>query len=363
METLSVRFSESASSSYPIIVGSGLLREIPTHVDLTRYSRLVVLSDRNVAAHWLNPLKSHLKKEAQAIVVPAGEEHKNVQTLAYVWGELAKCGADRKTLLLGLGGGVIGDMAGFAAASYMRGIDCVQIPTTLLAQVDASVGGKTAIDHAGVKNLVGSFTQPKAVCIDVDTLATLPEREFTAAFAEILKHGMIHRRSYFDYVASKTPREFSTAEVIELVMTSVKIKAALVEADEREGGPRKLLNLGHTAGHAIESLSYELKMPLLHGEAVSLGLLVEAKLAQLLGRINRGDLQEIRGALQRMGLPVTLPFAAPMERLFALMRNDKKSVAGKIYWTLLTRIGEARYDLEAPDELAREAFSMVAPHA
>ncbi len=357
VETVKVHLPASPEQSYPVLVGTNNIGQLGSKLDLGHYSKIVVLSDNNVAKHWLSPLLQTLPPKTQSIVIAPGEEHKNVQTLAQVWQELVQRGADRKTLLVNLGGGVIGDLGGFAAACYMRGMDFVQVPTTLLAQVDASVGGKTAIDHASVKNSIGSFAQPKAVLIDINTLSTLPPRELAAGFAEVLKHGLIRRRSYFERTAAKAPKDFTPTELIELVLESVKIKAAVVESDEKESGPRKLLNFGHTAGHAFEMLSFKYGCPLLHGEAISLGILFEARLSQLQGYLNDADLKQIRQGLELAGLPLKLSFVPTFEETLALMRSDKKNAQGTIRWTLLRSIGEGIFDIEVPDNLVKEVFT------
>ena len=359
METVEINFPGNASRAYKISIGEALLNSIGSLLDLSAYSRVVILTDMNVAPHWLRVLQTALGRESESIIIAPGEDKKSVETLGHIWQELTRFRADRKSVLLNLGGGVIGDLGGFAAASYMRGIDFIQIPTTLLAQVDASVGGKTAIDHAGVKNLVGSFAQPRAVLIDIATLSTLPSREFIAGFAEILKHGLVFDQSYFARASAKRPKDFSQNEVLGLVSDSVKIKAKVVEIDEKESGPRKLLNFGHTAGHAIESYSHVIGSPLLHGEAVGLGMHFEAKLSELSGRLSTAEFERVRGALVTCGLPVKLPFSAQFEQLLTLMRSDKKNTRGQIRWVLLSGIGSGCFDLEVDERYLDEAIHAV----
>jgi 3-dehydroquinate synthase len=258
-----------------------------------------------------------------------------------IWQGLLDAECDRKSLLIAVGGGVIGDMAGFAATTYMRGIDFVHVPTTLLAQVDSSVGGKTAIDFAGVKNLVGSFGQPVCTLIDVETLQTLPEREFVSGFGELIKHGLIRDKQFLDLVTGKKPRDFSPDELAEIITWSCRIKAAVVMEDERETGPRKALNFGHTVGHAVEALSLEGSSPLLHGEAVSIGMVVEAELAHAEGLLTSAEHDKVARLLAGAGLPTHIPADQDIPELLSKMRSDKKNVGGSIRFTLLERLGSA----------------------
>lgn len=331
----------SVLDTYSVFIGNRLLEKIDSLINIRKYSKIFVISDHNVAGHWLKSLKTSMQIEP--ILVKSGELEKNIKSVSLIWKQLLEKKADRRSLVLNLGGGVIGDMGGFAAATYMRGIPFIQIPTTLLSQVDASVGGKLAIDFGGVKNSVGSFVQPGAVIIDIQTLKTLSPRIFTEGFGEIIKHGIIADSNYFNKVTAKNPSEFTDAELIEIISGSVQIKADIVSKDEKESGDRKKLNFGHTIGHAMESLSLEGSEPLLHGEAVSLGMVAEAKLSELKGLIGRKEYNLIRSALKNAGLPVTAVISNP-DQVIDKMSSDKKSISGNIKWTLVSDIGHAVID-------------------
>jgi 3-dehydroquinate synthase len=234
---------------YNVYIGSGLTGDIPELLQTKNYSKIIVVTDTNLPQKYL--------KDFEKIIIPSGEKSKTIETVQIIWKEMLRLKADRKSLVLNFGGGVIGDMGGFAASCYMRGVKFVQIPTTLLSAVDASVGGKVGIDFAGVKNLIGSFNQPEAVIIDTDTFKTLPDREFVSGFGEIIKHGLISDTDYFNTVTSKKPRDFSEEELTDIIAKSCEIKAGIISSDEKESGNRKLLNFGHTIGHALESLSLD----------------------------------------------------------------------------------------------------------
>lgn len=268
-----------------------------------------------------------------------GEKAKDISYLTELWKSMIDAKLDRKALILNLGGGVIGDIGGFAASTYMRGIDFINIPTTLLAQVDESVGGKTMIDLQGIKNIVGTFYQPAAVIIDVNTLQTLPEKQLLSGFAEIIKHGLINDSNYFELVTKKIPQNFSGEEMTEIIKKSCVIKAGIVQNDEKEEGQRKLLNFGHTVGHAIEALSLDTHEPLLHGEAISIGMVKEAELAVNLGLLTQKEALYITGKLSDTGLPTELPKMKPTD-ILDRMKLDKKNARGEINFTLISGIGK-----------------------
>jgi 3-dehydroquinate synthase len=284
------------------------------------------------------------------ILISSGEINKNINTVQIIWQRLLDLGADRKTLVINLGGGVIGDMGGFAASTYMRGIPFIQIPTTLLSMVDASVGGKTAIDVGGVKNSVGAFQQPRAVIIDTAHLHTLPIRERNAGFAEIIKHGLIADQSHLARVY--TSIQNSNTDEVELhaiIHESVLIKKSVVESDPTEKGKRKILNFGHTVGHAVESLSHEMSgmSPLLHGEAIAIGMVAEFELSCLQfpdldpNHSGRSALCEVLGMLH---LPTAVPSTMKPADILSRMKQDKKNTSGNISLVLLSKVGDAVYD-------------------
>jgi 3-dehydroquinate synthase len=331
-----------AGRPYDIHIGPGLLARLGEFVRALRPSRLLVVTDARVGPLYAAQVQAALQPVAPSTVfeLAGGETGKDMRAVEGVLDALLAAGADRKSVLIALGGGVVGDIAGFAAAIYMRGIRFVQLPTTLLAQVDSSVGGKTGVNHPRGKNLIGAFHQPEAVIADTDTLRTLPPRELSAGLAEVLKHGLLADAEYFAQVTRAVPRLLACDEqaLTEAIARSCEIKAAIVARDERESGERALLNLGHTFGHAIEALTgYE---RWLHGEAVGCGMCLAADLSRRLGLIARADVETIETAVAAARLPTRiegLSRAAALES----MRGDKKAEAGEIRFIVLERIGRA----------------------
>ena len=342
-------------STYDVIVGTDLISNLADLIRIKDYSKIFIITDQKLDKLWLNKSQRLILFKAEKIVVGVGEKTKTIETVKKIWKDLLIKGCDRKSLIINLGGGVIGDMGGFAASTFMRGVDFIQIPTTLLAMVDASVGGKVGIDFAGVKNLIGSFKQPTSVICDVNFLQTLPDREFVEGFGEIIKHGLIASQNYFNLVTSKKPREFSKEELIKIVLGSVKIKAKIVTKDEKEHGPRKLLNFGHTLGHAVEALSLETKHPFLHGEAVSIGMVAEAKISRLIGYLSQKDLESIITVLTATGLPIKFPNFS-ISKIIEKINKDKKSEKGKIKWTLLKSIGSAIINQKVDEKIVTQAL-------
>jgi len=341
MQTLNVALDER---SYPIHIGSGLLRNpelIAPH--LARKSALIV-SNTTVAPLYLSQLRDTLKRvgvDAKSVILPDGERYKNWETLNLIFDALLSTHCERNTTLIALGGGVVGDMGGFAAACYQRGMPFIQIPTTLLAQVDSSVGGKTAINHPLGKNMIGAFYQPKLVLADIDTLDTLADREFAAGLAEIIKYGLIRDTAFFDWLEKHMDELVARdrAALAHAIERSCANKAEVVAADELESGERALLNLGHTFGHAIETgMGYG---AWLHGEAVAAGTLMAAELSSALGWLSLTALQRIEQLFVRAGLPTRGPVSLPPERYLQLMQHDKKVIDGKLRLILLRDIGKA----------------------
>lgn len=328
--------------SYPIIIGRNLLA---TDVRLAGYvgsSDCLIVSNVTVAPLYVDQLQSGLADKSVArIELPDGESHKNLRTMETVLDKLVEIGANRDTTIIALGGGVVGDIAGFAAASYMRGVCFVQVPTTLLAQVDSSVGGKTGVNHPGGKNLIGAFHQPSAVVIDTDTLQTLPRRELSAGLAEVIKHGAICDIEYFAWLENNMQAllELDPDALAYAIRRSCEIKAAVVAEDERESGRRAILNFGHTFGHAIEnSLGYG---EWLHGEAVAAGMVMAAELSQLA----EADVERLRALLRLAGLPDSPPPIAAT-RWMAAMGMDKKVHNKQLRFVLLNRLGDATVSSE-----------------
>jgi 3-dehydroquinate synthase len=327
--------------SYPITIGRNLLQDADLMARSIAGKRVVVVTNTTVAPLYLERLTATLEqagKQVGSIVLPDGEEEKNWSSLMLVFDALLRDKCDRHTTLIALGGGVIGDLTGFAAASYMRGVPFVQIPTTLLAQVDSSVGGKTGINHPLGKNMIGAFYQPEAVIADTAALQTLPARELAAGLAEVIKHGAITDAAYFDWIEANIGKLLAndSAAMAYAIRRSCEIKAAVVQQDEREGGLRAILNFGHTFGHAIESgLGYG---KWLHGEAVGCGMVMAADLSCRLGYIDPAARDRIKALTAAAGLPVTAPDLGPA-RWLELMQVDKKNVDGEIKFILIKPLG------------------------
>jgi len=333
--------------SYPIQIGSGLLSGAASFADLPKASAALIVSNSTVAPLYAQALQAALQPHyasVHLVVLPDGEAHKDWQTLNFIFDALLQNNCDRKTILFALGGGVVGDMTGFAAASYMRGVPFVQVPTTLLAQVDSSVGGKTGINHPLGKNMVGAFYQPQRVLCDLDTLKTLPAREVSAGLAEVIKYGPIADMAFFDWIEvhidALVAREVQA--LAHAVRRSCEIKAHVVSQDEREGGLRAILNFGHTFGHAIEAgLGYG---DWLHGEAVGCGMVMAAHLSHALGLVDEAFVQRLTRLIAAAGLPVRGPMLDATDnsgRYLALMRVDKKAEAGAIRFVLIDGPGRA----------------------
>jgi len=332
-----------AGGTYPILIGRGLLADASAFDSLAPGGAAVIVTNATVAPLYAKSLRQALAPRyvrVEVIELPDGEQHKTLATLETVLGALLAGQHDRKCTLFALGGGVVGDIAGFAAACYMRGIAFVQVPTTLLAQTDSSVGGKTAVNHALGKNMIGAFHQPLRVVIDLDTLGTLPVREYIAGIAEVIKYGAAADAAFFDWLESNLDRLLAREpEALSwAIRRSCEIKASIVERDERESGERALLNFGHTTAHAIEAgAGYG---TWLHGEAVAIGMAVAAELSVKLGALDATASARLRALLQRAGLPVRPP-PMPVEHYLSLMARDKKSEGGSLYFVLLKSLGRS----------------------
>jgi 3-dehydroquinate synthase len=329
------------SINYPIYF-SNTIAELVKFIEKGNYSRFFVLTDENTAKHCLPVIRKQIDKldNFDIIEINAGEESKNIDFCVGVWKMLIDFSADRQSLLINLGGGVISDLGGFAASTYKRGIDFVHVPTTLLSQVDASVGGKTGIDLDNIKNIIGTFTQPKAVFIEHSFLSTLPKRQVLSGLAEMLKHGLICDASYWNLLKNSDLQQPSA----ELVYKSIEIKNKVVIEDPHEKGIRKSLNFGHTVGHAVETYSLmNDKNPLTHGEAIAIGMICEAKLSSMKIGLTEAELAEINmiigGLYPRYEIAVSC-----YPELYKIMQKDKKNQSGKINCTLLNSIGHCKID-------------------
>ena len=349
---------DTGAQRYDILIGSGLLDEPATWDGLPRAARALIVSNETVAPLYAERLQQALAGRYGAVsllTLPDGEQYKDWATLNLIFDRLLADGADRQTVLFALGGGVVGDITGFAAACYMRGVPFVQVPTTLLAQVDSSVGGKTAINHPAGKNMIGAFYQPQRVVCDLDTLATLPQRELCAGLAEVIKYGPIADAAFLDWIEAHLDALLArdAKALAHAVRRSCEIKAAVVGQDEREGGLRAILNFGHTFGHAIEAgLGYG---EWLHGEAVGCGMVMATELSARLGLVPPAFAERMRRLVERAGLPVRGPDLGA-QRWLELMRVDKKAQGGEIRFVLIDAPGRAVVRA-APDARVREVLA------
>ncbi len=348
MKTIRV---ELGDRSYPIYIGVDLLKQTDLFAPHLKGKLTAIVTNTTVDPIYGAQVQKTLENLGQRVVkiiLPDGEVHKHWETLQLIFDGLLKAGADRKSTIVALGGGVIGDMAGFAAACYMRGISFIQIPTTLLSQVDSSVGGKTGINHPLGKNMIGAFHQPVAVIADLSTLKTLPVRELAAGLAEVAKHGAIADSEFLTWIEANASalNAYDLKALEHAVVRSCEIKSAVVAADEREGGVRAHLNFGHTFGHAIESgLGYG---EWLHGEAVGCGMVIAAELSKELGKISEADVARLSNIIKSLNLP-THPPKWGAQKYLELMLHDKKAEGGQIKYVVLDQLGHA--STQAVDDL------------
>ncbi len=356
---------ELGDRSYPIHIGPGLLANGALLAQHLPQPKAVIITNTVVAPLYLDVLQRALGEQKialQSIILPDGETHKDWRTLNSIFDALLTYRAERKTTLIALGGGVIGDVAGFAAAVFQRGAPFIQIPTTLLAQVDSSVGGKTAINHPLGKNMIGAFYQPRVVLADTDTLRTLPDRELSAGLAEIIKYGLIGDSTFFEWLEANMDKLVARdpTALIHAIEVSCRNKAVVVAQDEREEGARALLNFGHTFGHAIESgLGYG---KWLHGEAVAAGMAMAVRVSRRMGLVDAACVERVINLLQRARLPVQGPLLG-VDRYLELMGHDKKVEGGKIRFILLRRIGSAFISADVPAEALTIVLGSEGVHA
>jgi 3-dehydroquinate synthase len=350
--------------SYDILVGTGLLEQAGRHMArVLRQPRTIIVTDENVARHHLTTLEASLDASGiahDAIILPPGEGSKSFRTLETLLDRLLDAKVERDDMITAFGGGVIGDLTGFAASILRRGVDFIQIPTTLLSQVDSSVGGKTGINCRHGKNLIGSFHQPRLVLADTGALATLPARELRAGYAEVVKYGLINDAPFFDWLegSGAAVLALEQAAITRAVITSCRAKAAIVSADETEAGQRALLNLGHTFGHALEAeTGYSAR--LLHGEAVSIGMTLAFDLAAHMGLCPKGDADRVRRHLDAMGLPTRaddVDARLTPDILIAHMAQDKKVKAGRVTFVLPCAIGNAILTRDVGEDALRDVL-------
>ena len=359
MQTLTVSL---ADRSYPIHIGNGLLSQAELILPHLKRKQVAIVSNTTVAPLYMQALAQPLRDAGVSvieIILPDGEAYKNNETLQTIYDHLLQHRCERNTTLIALGGGVIGDLTGYAAATYLRGVPFIQVPTTLLSQVDSSVGGKTGINHPLGKNMIGAFYQPKLVLADIDTLKTLPARELSAGIAEVIKYGLIRDADFFDWLETNMSAlmALDTAVASYAIYRSCQNKAEVVAADEHEQGERALLNLGHTFGHAIENaMGYGVW---LHGEAVATGTLMAADLSQRMGWLDAAQVTRIKSILQAAHLPLAAPDLGADEYL-RLMQLDKKVADGRIRLILQQAIGKAVLTADYDVEKLRQTLSLAA---
>ena len=358
MQTLQVALGDRA---YPIHIGNGLIQNVDLILPYLKRKQVAIVTNTTVAPLYLEKLAKPLREQGVSvieIILPDGEAYKNSETLNLIYDALLKNRCERTTTLIALGGGVIGDLTGYAAATYLRGVPFIQIPTTLLSQVDSSVGGKTGINHPLGKNMIGAFYQPKLVLADTDTLQTLPQRELSAGVAEVIKYGLIRDADFFDWLEVNIDKLMALDEAVTTyaIYRSCQNKAEVVAADEHETGERALLNLGHTFGHAIENaLGYGVW---LHGEAVAAGTMLAANLSRRMGWLNDTEIQRMHALLTAARLPLRAPNLG-VEKYLNLMQSDKKVADGKIRLVLQQGIGKAVITSDYEANKLRETLEAI----
>lgn len=356
MQKLTVELGDQRR--YPIYIGANLLSNQSYFFPHIHGHQVCIVTNETIAPLYLDAIRSLLsdKYQVDVVVLPDGEQYKQLDTVTQIYNCLLENRHNRTTTLIALGGGVVGDMTGFAAASYQRGVNFIQVPTTLLAQVDSSVGGKTGVNHPLGKNMIGAFHQPQAVIIDTEVLQTLPSRELSAGVAEIIKYGLISDQQFYHWLEENITALMSLEQgvLVEAILRSCQNKADVVSADEREGGIRAILNFGHTFGHAIEAAQGYGNW--LHGEAVAAGMLVALELSSRMGWIDSCEISRLKLLLNNSNLPITVPENMPNQQFLDLMSVDKKVLTGKLRLVLLKSIGDAVVTEEAPVEKITESI-------
>jgi 3-dehydroquinate synthase len=349
---------ELAERSYDISIGSNILEGVGDNLKSFGLSpKIALVSNPTVFSLYGERASVSVKKagfDLLTVIIPDGEEYKDLLWVQHIYNELLKAKLDRLSALFALGGGVIGDITGFAASTYMRGIPYIQMPTTLLAQVDSSVGGKTGVNHKLGKNMIGTFWQPRLVWIDVETLKTLPKRELLAGLAEVIKYGVIHDKELFDFLEVNRDKilNLDRDALTNIIKRSCEIKAEVVSKDERESGLRAILNYGHTIGHAIETVTEYKRF--LHGEAVAIGMYLEARLSQMLNFIKGDQVFKIKNLIDSYGLPSEMPADIDINSILLSIQLDKKVVAGELKFILPEKIGSVRIHKGITEKFIKE---------
>lgn len=355
MQTLTVELPDQRR--YPIHIGANLLDDGICYTPYIVGKQVLIVTNDVVAPHYLARLKAQLSDfDVSEVILPDGEQHKTLASVERIWDAMLAAGFNRRVTVIALGGGVIGDMTGFAAACYQRGVAFIQMPTTLLSQVDSSVGGKTGVNHPRGKNMLGAFWQPRAVIIDTDTLSTLPARELSAGLSEVIKYGFIRDNVFLNWLETHMDelRALDRDALTHAILTSCAIKADVVAEDETEQGVRALLNLGHTFGHAIETDQGYGQW--LHGEAIAAGMGMAAQLSVALGQLQTEDQQHVIRTLEAAGLPTHAPEGMTTDRFIELMRRDKKVLDTRLRLVLLNALGQAFVDDDVDEARLRQVI-------
>lgn len=359
MEKIHLNLKKEIDESYDILIDRNLLSKIPSDLRKNNVgNRYLIITDSNIENLFGNKLLDLMKKnglKTDLISFTAGERSKNMSTFAKLIHETHNLGLDRKSVIIALGGGVVGDMAGLVASTYMRGISYMQVPTSLLAMVDSSIGGKVAVDLPTGKNIIGNFHQPKKVYVDVSLLKDLPKKELINGLAEIIKHALIKDKTLFNYIENNLSKILNKDELtlIALIKRNCEIKARIVEQDEKEAGTRKLVNYGHTIGHAVETLTNYKKFS--HGEAIAIGMAVGALIANKVNLLSKKELTLQNNLLKKASLPTKLP-NIDTNKLVNELKKDKKAVGGEVEFVLLERIGKAKYSMKVLNNVIKEAI-------
>ena len=350
---------------YDIIFGEKILENIAKNIDLSKYSKVIILTEKKIYKLWKNKIDNAIKYDT-LIQVDSGEKMKNIDTAKDILQKIIRIGADRKSLLINIGGGMITDLGGFVASIYMRGIDYINCPTTLLSMVDASIGGKNGVNFEETKNIIGCFGHPKMVIIDIEFLKTLEKRELMSAYGEIIKHSIILDKTYFKMLEKYTENfknieEIYKTNLLNIIQKSLNIKKYIVEKDFKEKNIRKLLNFGHTIGHAIEAMSLNTKTPLLHGEAVIIGMIIESKIAVKIGLLSQKEYEKNKNLIEKYGFEwlIRKKFDFSLKESIKLMKKDKKNQNGEIKMVLPTKIGKCKYDVCVKPEIIKDCLKEI----
>ena len=350
---------------YNIIFGEKIFEDFDKFIDLSKYSKVIILTEKKIYNLWKNKIDSTIRYN-KLIQIDSGERMKNFDTTKTILTEMIDSGTDRKSLLINIGGGMITDLGGFVASIYMRGVDYINCPTTLLSMVDASIGGKNGVNLDNTKNIIGCFGHPKMVLIDIEFLQTLERRELMSAYGEIIKHSIIFDKNYFNILTeyannNKCIEKIESGSLLTVIQKSLKIKKHIVEKDFKEKNIRQLLNFGHTIGHAIEALSLNTDNHILHGEAVIVGMIVESKIAVKMGLLSNNEQEKIKNLIKKYGFEslINRKFNFQLNEMMQIMRKDKKNQNGEIKMVLPTKVGKCKYDICVKPEIIQDCLKGI----